>query len=129
MGLNYGGMAAPPVGSNEMNFQGGSGGIEPWRLQQFQQFPFLGGLESPAGMYQFHHGGEPPFMASETSHDVRPKLSSSMLQTQMAAVKMEDRHPERQLLGGGGNEQWNPLTVNWTELSSFSSSSTSNNPL
>ncbi|KAL8484033.1 hypothetical protein ACS0TY_026651 [Phlomoides rotata] len=117
MGLNYSGMTAPPVGSNEMNF------IEPWRLQQFQQFPFMGGLESSAAMYQFHHGGESGFMGGETSSDVRPKLSS-----QMAAVKMEDRHPERQLLGGGGNEQWNQLTsVNWTDLSSFSSSSTSNN--
>ncbi|PIN11968.1 hypothetical protein CDL12_15433 [Handroanthus impetiginosus] len=149
MGLNYSGITAPVVGSNEMNFHGtsnllgtaggggmasllssgGSGGIEPWRLQQIQQFPFLGGLEpSPAGIYQFH-GGESGFMGGETSNQVRPKLSGSML-SQMASVKMEDNTEQnlsRQLLGGmhGNQDQWNPTTA-WTELSSFSSSSTSN---
>ncbi|KAI3474086.1 hypothetical protein Pfo_028874 [Paulownia fortunei] len=144
MGLNYSGITAPTVGTNEMNFHGASnllgaggvasllssdgGGIEPWRLQQVQQFPFLGGLDpSSPGIYQFH-GGESGFMGGQTSHQVRPKLSSSML-SQLASVKMEE-NPElnlsRQLLGGmPGNDQWNATTA-WTELSSFSSSSTSN---
>ncbi|KAK4432363.1 Dof zinc finger protein DOF5.1 [Sesamum alatum] len=139
MGLNYSGISAAMAGTNEMNFHGvssllgGAGGmssllssggagagIEPWRLQQVQQFPFFGGLDpSPLGIYQFQ-GGESGFAGSET----RPKLSSSLL-TQMASVKMEE-NPElnlsRQLLG---NDQWNGNGA-WTELSSFSSSSTSN---
>lgn len=151
MGLNYSGITAPAVGTNEMNFHGASnllgasllsnegGGIEPWRLQQF---PFLSGLDTSSspglGIYQFHGGGESGFMGGETSqsHQVRPKLSSSSMLTQLTSVKMED-HPDqhnlsRQLLGGGGggmtgiNDQWNAPTANWTELSSFSSSSTSN---
>ncbi|KAH6798436.1 hypothetical protein C2S51_034920 [Perilla frutescens var. frutescens] len=150
MGLNYSGISAPAVGTNEMGFHGGSnllgggaggmasllssvggGSIEPWRLQQVQQFPFMGGLEpSPPGMYQFH-GGESGFLSHEASQATRPKLSSSLL-TQLASVKMEenphDLNLSRQLMGGitGNNvhEQWNSST-NWTELSSFSSSSTS----
>ncbi|KAI3447683.1 hypothetical protein Pfo_004348 [Paulownia fortunei] len=144
MGLNYSGISAPMVGTNEMNFHGasnflgsggmtsllssGGGSIEPWRLQQVQQFPFFGGLDpSPPGIYQFQ-GGESGFVGSEASHQVRPKFSSSLL-SQLASVKMEE-NPElnlsRQLLGGmPGNDQWNG-TAAWTELSSFSSSSTSN---
>ncbi|KAL0347300.1 UNVERIFIED_CONTAM: hypothetical protein Scaly_1746000 [Sesamum calycinum] len=143
MGLNFSGISAPAVGTNEMNFHGASnllsgaggvasllsssgGGIEPWRLQQF---PFLGGLEaSPSGIYQFHGGESAGFMGGETSHQVRPKLSSSMLNQRSSSVKMEENPAEanlsRQLLGGMG-EQWNTSTA-WTELSSFSSSSTSN---
>ncbi|KAL0309846.1 UNVERIFIED_CONTAM: Dof zinc finger protein DOF5.1 [Sesamum radiatum] len=146
MGLNFSGISAPAVGTNEMNFHGASnllggaggvasllsssgGGIEPWRLQQVQQFPFLGGLEaSPSGIYQFHGGESAGFMGGETSHQVRPKLSSSMLNQRSSSVKMEENPAEanlsRQLLGGMG-EQWNTSTA-WTELSSFSSSSTSN---
>ncbi|XP_057801371.1 dof zinc finger protein DOF2.4-like [Salvia miltiorrhiza] len=129
MGLNY---SAPPVGTSEMGFHGAGGmasllssvgGIEPWRLQQVQQFPFFGGLEASApGNYQFH-GGESGFLNHEAS---RPKFSSSLL-TQLASVKMEENpNLSRQLMGGNGiagNEQWNSNT-NWTDLSSFSSSST-----
>ncbi|KAG8374321.1 hypothetical protein BUALT_Bualt11G0119500 [Buddleja alternifolia] len=152
MGLNYSGISsAPVVGTNEMNFHGGGnllfpssgggGGMEAWRLQQVQQmqqhFPFLGGLDpSPSSIYQFH-GGDLGFHGGETGgNQMRPKFSSSLL-TQMASVKMEDNNnnPElnlsRQLMGGlqGNNDhQWNSNAA-WTEqLSSFSSSSTSNNP-
>lgn len=87
---------------------------------------------------------------TEMSHDdqVRPsnyKLSSSML-TQMASIKMEDMNPyhhhqhhelnlSRQLMGNIPNNnnddnQWSTGgaagTSAWTDLSSFSSSSTSN---
>ncbi|KAL8509053.1 hypothetical protein ACS0TY_016303 [Phlomoides rotata] len=143
MGLNYSGISAPP---GEMSFQsnllGSSGGmasllssvghgIEPWRLQQVQQFPFMGGGldQSQPGMYQFQ-GNEPGFLGGEPGQPgPRPKLSSSLL-SQLASVKMEenaaDRNLSRQLLGGfPGNGQWNS-TTNWTDLSSFSSSSTSN---
>lgn len=146
MGLSYSGVSAPAV---DMGFHGGGslfgggaasggmasllssvggGGIEPWRLQQVQQFPFFGGLEAaaPPGGYQFH-GGESGFLSHEASQQGnRPKLSSSLL-TQLASVKMEENpNLSRQLMGGinGSNEQWNSNT-NWTDLSSFSSSSTS----
>ncbi|KAL1565915.1 dof zinc finger protein DOF2.4-like [Salvia divinorum] len=134
MGLAYSGVLAPPAGTNEMGFHGGgmasllssvsggSGSIEPWRLQQVQQFPFFGGLEvSQPGNYQFP-GNEPGFLSHEAT---RPKFSSSLL-TQLASVKMEENpNLSRQIMGGiAGNEQWNSNT-NWTELSNFSSSSTS----
>ncbi|XP_047966838.1 dof zinc finger protein DOF2.4-like [Salvia hispanica] len=123
MGLTY-----PPPGTHEMGFHGGGvmasllSSVEPWRMQQVQQFPFFGGLEaSQPGNYQFP-GSEAGFLSHEAS---RPKFSSSLL-TQLASVKMEENpNLSRQLMGGiGGNEQWNSNT-NWTELSNFSSSSTS----
>ncbi|XP_073297980.1 dof zinc finger protein DOF5.1-like [Primulina huaijiensis] len=156
MGLNYSGISAPSVlGTGEMNFQlgsglfgsgGGNGGIgggvasllsssgggiiEPWKLQQVQQFPFLGGgLDpSPPGVYQFH-SGETGSPLGETSQSVRPKLSSSML-SQMSSVKMEE-NPElnlsRQLMGGmPRNDQWNATSAWSDHISGFSSFSTSN---
>ncbi|XP_073146400.1 dof zinc finger protein DOF2.4-like isoform X2 [Henckelia pumila] len=156
MGLNYSGISAPSVlGTGEMSFQlgsglfggggGGNGGIgslfssggginiEPWRLQQVQQFPFLGGggldPHSP-GVYGQFHGGETGLALGETSQSVRPKLSSSML-SQMASVKLEE-NPElslsRQLMGGmPRNDQWiNNPTSAWSDISGFSSFSTSN---
>ncbi|KAL2481536.1 Dof zinc finger protein DOF2.4 [Abeliophyllum distichum] len=148
MSLNYSGISGPMVGTSEMNFHvgnsllggaGGSigggmasllssgGGVDQWRLHQVQQFPFLNGLEqSAAGLYQFQGDVEQSGFVGETSQ-VRPKFSSSIL-TQMASVKMED-NPElnfsRQLMGMPGNDQWSGA-ANWTDLSSFSSSSTSN---
>ncbi|XP_075502296.1 dof zinc finger protein DOF5.1-like [Primulina tabacum] len=155
MGLNYSGISAPSVlVTGEMNFQlgsglfgsgGGNGGIgggvasllsssgggiiEPWRLQQMQQFPYLGGVLDPnsPGVYQFH-SGETGLALGETSQSVRPKLSSSML-SQMASVKIEE-HPElnlsRQLMGGiPRNDQWNAAS-SWSDISGFSSFSTSN---
>ncbi|KAG6412012.1 hypothetical protein SASPL_124670 [Salvia splendens] len=127
MGLTY-----PPTGT-QMGFHGGgamasllssvgAGSIEPWRMQQVQQFPFFGGLEaSQQGNYQFP-SSEAGFLSQEAS---RLKFSSSLL-TQLASVKMEESpNMSRQLMGGiGGNEQWNSNT-NWTGLSNFSSSSTS----
>ncbi|CAI9783243.1 unnamed protein product [Fraxinus pennsylvanica] len=140
IGLNYSGISAPMVGTSEMNYHVGSsllggaggsigggsllssgGGVEQWRLQQF---PFLSGLDSsPAGLYQFQGGVEQSGFVGETSQ-VRPKFSSSIL-TQMASVKMEDNPELRQLLGMPGNDQWSGA-ANWTDLSSFNSSSTSN---
>ncbi|XP_027069259.2 dof zinc finger protein DOF2.4 [Coffea arabica] len=152
--LNYGANnSAPLLGTSEMNFHiypnnllscglgGGAasllpgGGIEQWRLQQAQQFPFLGGLEaSPPGLYSQLQASsvEPSGFVGETSrHHVRPKLSSSIL-TQQASVKMEDNHQElnlsTQLMGIPGNhDQWNGTAAAWTtDLASFSSSSTTN---
>ncbi|KAL8039397.1 hypothetical protein ABFX02_10G034400 [Erythranthe guttata] len=172
MGLNYSGMttAAPLVGTtHEMNFHGitsnlmgptgglaaslmssgdhGGGSIEPWRLQQVQQFPFFGGGLDPTspGMYQFY-GGESGFMGGGLqgggSHN---QVRGNNKGSSSSSVKMEENPAElnlsRQLLGGfmaaGNHEQWinnnntsniSTPAVNWTELSSnnFSSSSTSN---
>ncbi|KDP35618.1 hypothetical protein JCGZ_09056 [Jatropha curcas] len=122
-------------GSGSGSGVGGSllsvGGLEQWRLHQGPQFPFLGGLDSSSsnsGLYPFESsgGGEPSGYGGGVGQ-VRPKISSS-LTTQFASVKMED-NPElnlsRQLLGMTGNDHYWTGTA-WTDLSSFSSSSTSN---
>lgn len=96
---------------NELNFHGGSTGFLAGRVAGggtlIQQFPFLSSNWDPSGIYQFHQSM--PFIT-----DRRPKL------------KMEE-NPEfnlsRYLFSGNHEQQLNP------NLSSFSSSSTSNNPL
>ncbi|EOY07547.1 hypothetical protein QUC31_011279 [Theobroma cacao] len=155
IGLNYGTISAPLGGASDLTFQigsalasGGAGGgggaaaapgtslltmsgLDQWRLQQqAPQFPFLGGLESSSGLYQFESGGvEPSGYGGGAGHQVRPKISSSSA-TQLASVKMEDNNQQelnlsRQFLGVPGNDQYWSGTA-WTDLSSFSSSSTSN---
>ena len=150
IGLNYGTISAPLGGTSDLSFQIGSAlasgvgggaapgtslltmtGLDQWRLHQASQFPFLGGLESSSGLYQFESGGaEPSGYGGGAGHQVWPKISSS-LATQMASVKMEDKNNQqelnlsRQFLGVPGNDQyWGGPA--WTDLSSFSSSSTSN---
>ncbi|KAF2288694.1 hypothetical protein GH714_010619 [Hevea brasiliensis] len=110
IGLNYGSLSAPVGGPSDFNFQIGSafagagiggsvvsllsvGGLDQWRMQQGQQFPFLGGLDSStssSGLYPFEAGAEPSGY-----------------------------------VGGAGNDQYWGGSA-WTDLSSFSSSSTSN---
>lgn len=144
------------ITSDDLSFQIGSGnygggasllsmaGLDhQWRLQQAAaaatpQFPFLGGLESSSsGLYQFESTTgvniEPSGYGG--SHHVRPKISSS-LATQMASVKMEDNNNNnnqqelnlsRQFSGvlvPGNDQYWGGSA--WTDLSNFSSSSTSN---
>uniref|UniRef100_A0A5B7ABA4 Dof zinc finger protein n=1 Tax=Davidia involucrata TaxID=16924 RepID=A0A5B7ABA4_DAVIN len=127
IGLNYGGISAP----NDMNFQLGSssfggggpylsgGGVEAWRLQQ-TQIPFL---DMQSGLYQFQsYGGETEASGSQ----VRPKFS-----TQPSSVKMEDNQDlnlSRQFLGNDHHhhQYWGTTGTAWTDLSGFSSSSTSN---
>uniref|UniRef100_A0A5B7AF55 Dof zinc finger protein n=1 Tax=Davidia involucrata TaxID=16924 RepID=A0A5B7AF55_DAVIN len=124
MGLNYSGNISAPVlaTSHDMiNFQigstslgGGLGsylsaeGIEQWRLQQTQQIPLLAaGFDMPSSsgvLYPFQSGAAPP-----------------------NSVKMEenrDLNLSRQFLGN--NQYWNNTGTAWTDLSGFSSSSTSN---
>lgn len=154
IGLNYGSFSTPVVGANDLNFHiggalaggaaGGPGGsasggsllssfagLDQWRLQQaHQQFPFFGGLDSSSpGLYPFEAGVEP---SGYGAGQVRPKIPSSGV-SQAASVKMEDNQElnlSRQFLGLQGNDQyWNTTpgnTAAWTDLSSFSSSSTSN---
>ncbi|KAL6520971.1 hypothetical protein OROGR_017540 [Orobanche gracilis] len=136
-GLNFHSASSLHGGSIFSGDGGGGCGanIEPWRLHQAQQFPFLGGTDqSSAGIYQFY-GGASNFMAAAPSvetghHHVRSKFPG-LMPRQIWPVKMEENPNElnlsRQLLGNiPGNDQWNSSTANWTDLSSFSSSSTSN---
>ncbi|XP_022747641.1 dof zinc finger protein DOF5.1 [Durio zibethinus] len=152
IGLNYGTISAPLGGTNDLGFQIGSAlasgaggvgggaaapgtslltmnGLDQWRLHQAQQFSFLGGLESSSGLYQFGSVGVEP-SGYGAGHQVRPKISS-LIATQMASVKMEDNNNQqelnlsRQFLGVPGNDQYWGGTA-WTDISSFSSSSTSN---
>lgn len=120
-----------------------------------QQFPFLGGLDSssssPSGLYPFEGGVEASgYGVGGSAGQIRPKISSTGIVSQLAAaaapVKMEEsshhhhHHQQqeinlsRQFLGMQGNEHqyWSSTTAagaaaaGWTDLSSFSSSSTSN---
>ncbi|XWS55672.1 hypothetical protein CRYUN_Cryun09bG0021200 [Craigia yunnanensis] len=145
IGLNYGTISAPLGGTRDLSFQIGSAlasgagpgtslltmtGLDQWRLQQAPQFPFLGGLESSSGLYQFESAGvEPSCYGVGAGHQVQPKISSSTA-TQLVSVKMEDNNQQelnlsRQFLGVPGNDQYWGGTA-WTDLSSFSSSSTRN---
>lgn len=121
-----GGGAGIAVGGGVASLISG-GGIEQWRLPH--QFPFLGGsgLDSSPGLYQLQASMESSGFVGETSQQlIRPKLSTSML-TQLASVKMEDNQElnlSRQLMGiNPGNDQWSSAGA-WTDLTSFSSSST-----
>ncbi|KAB2087392.1 hypothetical protein ES319_A04G100800v1 [Gossypium barbadense] len=135
-GLNYGTISAPVGGPSDLSFQiastwsGGATaapgmiGWEQWRLQQAPQFPFLGGLESSSGLYQFETVGVEP-----SGHGGGSKISSSAA-TQMASVKMDGNTQQelnlsKQFLGVPGNDEYWGGTA-WTDLSRFSSSSTSN---
>ncbi|KAK4749364.1 hypothetical protein SAY87_026813 [Trapa incisa] len=137
MGLHYNRMPPPLGEAGELNFPaatilgGGSDGSSPLlsngglRLPQAQQFPLLGG----SNPYPFEGSMESPGLTSQ----MRPKAPTSEFITQLASVKMEDRsNPEhnlsRQYLGIQGNDQFSTWNTNgaWTDLSGFSSSSTSN---
>ncbi|KAJ7950349.1 Dof zinc finger protein [Quillaja saponaria] len=124
---------------------GGSGsllsaaGLENWRFQQTQQFPFLTGLEASTGLYPFESGSG----FGNGAGQVRPKATTtSGLINQLDSVKMEESQElnlSRQFLGIStnptGNDQvqyWTGTTTAaspWTDLSSFSSSSTTRNQL
>ncbi|KAF7825684.1 Dof zinc finger protein DOF2.4 [Senna tora] len=154
MGLNYGGplsnysSISGPMGGGDLNFHigtalGGGGasilsaaGLEQWRLPppSQQQFPFLGGLEgSPSGLYGFEAAAD---VAGYGGSGARAKVSTSGVITQLASVKMEDNNHG----GGGGGVNLSRQFLginniatnhepNWTDLSGFSSSSTTSNPL
>ncbi|KAF5750950.1 putative DNA binding with one finger 2.4 [Tripterygium wilfordii] len=120
------------------------GGLEQWRtLQQGQQFPFMSGLDSGSGgLYPFEgtSGGGSYGGSGVLGHHMRPRISNSELVTQLGQVKVEESHQHqnlsRQFLGLMGSttdhQYWNAnntTTSSWTDPSSFSSSSTSNNAI
>ncbi|KAK7286803.1 hypothetical protein RJT34_22059 [Clitoria ternatea] len=154
-GLSYSPMGGGGVG--DLSFQigasalgggGGGGGnsssilsaasLEQWRMPQqtLQQFPFLSSFEgsSPAGnnLYPFELGG------AEVSGYVRPKVSTSGVITQLASVKMEDSTTELNLssqffgsinhIPPSHEQYWtNATSAAWSDISAFSSSSTTSN--
>ncbi|KAI4354454.1 hypothetical protein L6164_003314 [Bauhinia variegata] len=156
-GLNYSAISAPMGGVGDLNFHiggalgGASGsnggsifsaaGLEQWRVPQTQQFPFLAGLEASHGLYQLEAGGAEGGGyggAGGGAAQVKPKATTSGLITQMASVKMEDNQElnlSRQFLGiniPGSEQYWGTTagaTAAWTDLSGFSSSSTTSNQL
>ncbi|XP_031259590.1 dof zinc finger protein DOF3.6 [Pistacia vera] len=151
IGLNFGGIQSPGVptaigggnsGNNDVEFQvgGASGGVsggaggsslfssalfEQWRLQQVQQYPFMTGMEPTTGLYQFESEGT--VAPSSYVAQLRSKPMDSGV-TQSANVKMEQNQGlnlSRNFLGISGNDQyWNTSNA-WTDLSGFTSSSTS----
>lgn len=148
IGLNYGGMSAPSVvTSDQMNFNmmssqlGGGYMAEQWRLQA-AQISSLAGLDLASNSYPFQGINLEAANYVNEGGLIRPKnmISSSGLSTQMASVKMEENNPNnnnqelnlsRQFLGMQGNDHhqyWgtNASSASWTDLSGFSSSSTSN---
>lgn len=144
-GFSYGGgLSAAATATGDLSFQLGNttlaGGTsigsllgfdQQWRLQQQPpQFPFLSGLDPFDGGSS--SGGEGP--GPGPGWQMRPKLpSSSRNVSQMGnSVKMEETPDQvnnagRQFLG---NEQyWSNGSMAWSDLSGFSSSSSTRNPL
>ncbi|MCL7044916.1 hypothetical protein MKW94_019369 [Papaver nudicaule] len=162
LGLNFSGIQTPSTGQHggtigHMDFQmgngssGGSGnvlsstgGIEQWRLQQMQQFPFLGGMEpSQPGMYPYQGSVENINQLLRTSRPTGSLASSVKMEENQAA----GLHLSRQFMGNNtstnssNNSQGNDNQYNWgggdvggggggggnaawTDLSGFNSSST-----
>ncbi|XP_072998121.1 dof zinc finger protein DOF5.1-like [Typha latifolia] len=93
-------------------------GLEHWRFQQIQQFPFLGNMDPPPpppapsvpGLYPFDgDGGSDHGFGNQVFPKV--SVSGSGLITQLASVKMEDSNAQglslpRQYLGIPGNDQY-----------------------
>ncbi|KDP44967.1 hypothetical protein JCGZ_01467 [Jatropha curcas] len=147
IGLNFGGIQ-PPVAATAgggMEFHqlgstssasgagGGSGGgvgggcgsflsngiVDQWRLQQVQQFPFMANLGASNGLYQFENEG-----INYAGQGRSKPLESGV--NDLAAVKMEEMNLSKNFLGISGNDHqyWSGNNA-WTDLSGFTSSSTS----
>lgn len=157
-GMNYSAISGPMGGIGDLNFHLGSAlggasggstgvggsilsaaGLEQWRVPQTQQFPFLAGLEASShGLYPFESStNQAPGYGGAGGGGVRPKVSASGLISQLASVKMEEGNQElnlsRQFLGMNNStseQYWSTGTsAAWTDLSGFTSSSTTSNPL
>ncbi|KAA8539449.1 hypothetical protein F0562_026141 [Nyssa sinensis] len=142
IGLNFVGIQPPTAvtgGGSGMEFQigtssSGCGPIlsdrfaEQWRLQQVQQFPFLAGLEPPAGIYQFEgEGVEPSGYIGGVTAQLGSKPLDSRVTHELATMKLEENQGlnlSRNFLGIPGNDQYWGGNA-WTDLTGFTSSSTS----
>lgn len=123
------------------------GGVEQWRMQHFPNF--LGGFDPTISQGGLIYPPNYPSGGIEASGSgsggyVGTKLSNSSMLSQLASVKMEASNNNknnnnnnnqdhqsnlaRQFLGSvqGNDHQWSTGTAAWTDLSGFSSSSTSN---
>jgi len=142
IGLNYGISYGPMGGVGDLSYQIGASafggatsifsapGLDQWRMSQ--QFPLLASLEGsspPSSLYPFEG-------SAEVSGYMRPKVSTSGIMTQLASVKMEDgREPNLPTHFLGNNnpvseQYWSSATpASWTDISGFSSSSTTTNHL
>ncbi|GLT93086.1 hypothetical protein SLE2022_108920 [Rubroshorea leprosula] len=132
VGLNFGGLQLqPPLAAASGGTSGGSvlssGLVEQWRLQQF---PFSSNnLEPLTGLYPFEGGAvEPPSYGQLRSKQLD---SSAVSVPQLASVKLEEAQGvnfSRNFLGLSGTENehqfWGAGNA-WTDLSGFTSSSTS----
>ncbi|OMO58963.1 Zinc finger, Dof-type [Corchorus capsularis] len=125
-----------PIGTSSSGSMLTNGLVEQWRsLQHVQQFPFLTSLEPAAGLYPFENEG-----LEAQSYGGHGQLRSKPLEsaiTQLAAVKMEDSQHQglnlsRNFLGISGNDQYwgghggGGGSNAWTDLSGFTSTSTTN---
>ena len=137
IGNAFGGASGAACGSSILS----GAGLEQWRVPQTQQFPFLAGLEGSqgSGLYPFEGSAEVTGYGAGggvSHHHVRPKVSTSGVLAQLASVKMEDSRDlslSGQFLGSNNvppSEQYWTTTgtsAAWTDLSGFSSSSTTSN--
>lgn len=144
IGLNFGAIhptvAAVGGGSGgaDAGFQAGgsssgagsvlsAGLAEQWRLQQaqqVQQFPFLSNLEPPIGLFQFDGENVVP----PSYGHLRSKPLDSGANHHLPPVKMEENQGlnlSRNFLGTLGEDQYWGGGNAWTDLSGFTSSSTS----
>lgn len=132
IGFNFGGistaMAVTTGGGSgpEMDFQMGGNSITAGTMlpAQVQQFPFLAGLEPPPGLYPFDGEGVEQAYAG----GAKATPSSSGIISQMGSIKMEENQGlnlSRQFMGISGNDQFWGGGSAWTDLSGFSTSSTS----
>lgn len=124
IGLNFGGFQMN--NSNSSSGGGGTIGDQQWRMQaQVQQFPFLAGLEPQAGLFQFDQGGVESSGYIGGTGQLRDK--SPLDSGAGGAVKAEDDRGlnlSRNFLGGLGNDQfWGAVGNAWTDLSGFTSTS------
>ena len=139
MSLNFGGnpphiMASSGGGQNEMGFHIGSNsvglsaeGVEQWRLQQVQQFPFLGSFEPPTGLYPFQNE-DVKASSSVDRNGHLPHMVSGSGVAQLTAVKLLENQGlnlSRQFLDTSENNQYWVGNA-WTDFSGLNSSSTSN---
>lgn len=126
----------------------GGGGFEMWRMHHAPQFPnFLGGFDpsvSQGGVfYQSNYQAAGGVEGSGSGYVGAKLSSSSSMMSQLASVKMEASHNyntannqdhehsnlARQFTGSvqGNEHQWSSAGAPaWTDLSGFTSSSTSN---
>ncbi|KAI0502014.1 hypothetical protein KFK09_016959 [Dendrobium nobile] len=118
IGLGFTGIHPLDSVDYQIGSSGGGGvGLEQWRMQQMQQFPFMGGLDASstapatvAGLFPFDGESSGNDHQGYSTGRMLTKASSSGIISQLASVKMEDSshgiNLQRQYLGVTGNDQY-----------------------